>query len=108
MTEPFIPNDACVQGIPTNQNAIDLIDGWVSQLPPEVGVNAGHAVLFHDPRTVWALERLGSVAGQTVLELGPLEGGHTYMLHQGGARVLAIEANKRAYLKCLIVKELLD
>jgi hypothetical protein len=107
MTEPFIPNDACVQGVPTNQNVIDLIDGWVSRLPAQAGVKAGVAELFQDARTDWALERLGGVAGQSVLELGPLEGGHTYMLHQAGAHVLAIEANKRGYLKCLIVKELL-
>jgi len=42
-----------------------------------------------------------------VLELGPLEGGHSYMIERLGAEsILAIEANKEAYLKCLIVKEL--
>jgi len=41
-----------------------------------------------------------------VLELGPLEGGHTYMLDRAGAaRIDAIEANAIAYLKCLVVKE---
>jgi SAM-dependent methyltransferase len=44
-----------------------------------------------------------------VLELGPLEGGHSFMFERLGAReVIAIEANPRAYLKCLIIKELLD
>jgi Protein of unknown function (DUF1698) len=44
----------------------------------------------------------------TVLELGPLEGAHTYRLQQLGAgRILAIESNVEAYLKCLIVKEAL-
>jgi hypothetical protein len=43
------------------------------------------------------------------LELGPLEGGHSYMLEQAGAaRIVAVEANRDAYLKCLIVKELLE
>ncbi len=43
-----------------------------------------------------------------MIELGPLEGGHTYMMESLGAEsVLAVEANKRAYLKCLIVKEVL-
>jgi hypothetical protein len=51
---------------------------------------------------------LGGFKGQRVIELGPLEAGHTYMLESLGAEsVLAVEANKRAYLKCLIVKELL-
>lgn len=45
----------------------------------------------------------------TVLELGPLEAGHTYMLEKMGARsIVAVEANSRAYLKCLIVKELFE
>ena len=107
MPEQWVPNDSCVQGKPINQNLIDLIDGWVSELPPEVGVRAGSAALFADGRTDWAIAQLDGVKGQSVLELGPLEGGHTYMLHQAGARVTAIEANKRAYIKCLITKELL-
>lgn len=46
--------------------------------------------------------------GQRVLELDPLEGGHTYMLDRAGAAyILAIESNQRAYLKCLIAKETL-
>jgi len=45
--------------------------------------------------------------GLKVLELGPLEGGHTWQLEGFGADVLAIEGNAEAYLKCLIVKEVL-
>jgi hypothetical protein len=41
------------------------------------------------------------------LELGPLEGGHTFQLLKQGAKVTAVEANSEAFLKCLIVKELL-
>jgi hypothetical protein len=48
------------------------------------------------------------VEGQRVVELGPLEGGHTYMLDRmGAAEVVAVEANRRAFLRCLISKELL-
>ena len=44
-----------------------------------------------------------------MLELGPLEGAHTYMLDRAGAsEVVAIEGNTRAFLKCLITKELLS
>lgn len=44
--------------------------------------------------------------GKTFLELGPLEGAHSYMLERAGAAsVISIEANPEAYLKCLIVKE---
>jgi len=42
-----------------------------------------------------------------VLELGPLEGGHTYQLEALGADVTAVEGNAEAYLKCLVVKEVL-
>jgi SAM-dependent methyltransferase len=42
-----------------------------------------------------------------VLELGPLEGAHTYQLEKlGSASILAIEANAEAFLKCLITKEI--
>lgn len=107
MSSSTLPNDVTVQDAPTPQLAIDLFDGWTSKLPGELGVKAGEANLFDDPRTHWALSLLGSVEGQSILELGPLEGGHTYMLHKAGASVTAIEANKRGFLKCLIVKELL-
>jgi hypothetical protein len=107
MSSSPIPNDVTVQAAPTPQLTIDLFDGWTSKLPDELDVKAGQANLFNDPRTHWALNLLGSVEGQSVLELGPLEGGHTYMLHEAGASVTSIEANKRGFLKCLIVKELL-
>ena len=48
----------------------------------------------------------GGVTGRDVLELGPLEGGHSYLLDRLGAKsVTAIEANPRAYLKCPVAKE---
>jgi SAM-dependent methyltransferase len=54
------------------------------------------------------MSRLGGAADLDFLELGPLEGGHTWMLCQRGARsVTSVEANSRAYLRCLISKELL-
>ena len=43
-----------------------------------------------------------------MLELGPLEGAHSWLLvSQGAASVTAVEANRRAYLKCLVMKEVL-
>jgi len=102
--------DGYVQGSPSDQNALDIFKGeWSSQLP---GVwkklKAGTATLFEDGRILWAAEQLGGFKGQRIIELGPLEAGHTYMLESLGAEsILAIEANKRAYLKCLIVKEIL-
>ena len=99
-----LPDEVCLQQTPTSQAAIDLISGWISDIP---GVKAGEAKLFDDGRAKWALDHLGSVDGHSVLELGPLEAGHTSMLHNAGATITAIEANKRAFVKCLIVKEIL-
>jgi hypothetical protein len=99
---------------PSDQNALDLFAGeWSSQPPasrPEL--KAGATPLFDDPRIAWTDHRLremgleGGIAGRDVLELGPLEGAHSYLLDKLGAKsITAVEANARAYLKCLIAKE---
>ena len=77
---------------------------WSSAVP---GFQTGNASLFNDSRIQWLEAQLGSFSGQRVLELGPLEGGHTFMMERAGASVLAIEANQRAFLKCLVVKDAL-
>lgn len=92
---------------PSHQNAIDLIPGWSTMFPEELGLHAGQLFVFNDKRISWAIDRFGDVAGREVLELGPLEGGHTTMLSKAGARVDAIEANQLAYIKCLITKEIM-
>jgi hypothetical protein len=98
-----------VRDAPSPQGTIDAVSGaWASRLPLP-GVSAGEAELFSDARVEWAIEELGGVSGANCVELGPLEGGHSYMLEQAGAaQVVAVEANRDAYLKCLVVKELLD
>ena len=102
--------DQYVIRMPSDQNVLDLFDGeWSSQMPKAAGLVAkpGTARLFDDARITWAEEMLGGFADRDVLELGPLECGHTYMMHQRGARsITAIEANSRAFLKCLCIKEL--
>lgn len=103
--------DEYVTDIPSDQNALHIFEGeWSSELPgPWKKLRAGTIPLFEDPRILWAAEQLGGFRGQRVIEMGPLEAGHTYMLESMGAEsILAIEANKRAYLKCLIVKEILN
>ncbi len=100
-----------VHSAPSPQNALDIFRGeWSSSLPePLSACRAGNVPLFDDDRLKWFLKEIGGVAGKTVLELGPLEGGHTWMLEQAGAAsVTAIEANTRAFLKCLVIKELLE
>jgi uncharacterized protein DUF1698 len=101
--------DEYVRGAPSPQQAIDVFAGqWASALPI-AGLQSGPSTdLFADARLDWMFQHVGSIEGMRVLELGPLEGGHTYQLERAGAsEVVAIEANKRAYLKCLISKELL-
>ncbi len=98
---------------PSPQQTIDIFKGaWASSFPPHAQVSAGSAGLFEDPRVDWVqthLRKLGiELSTCSVLELGPLEGGHTYLLSKTGApSVTAIEANSQAYLKCLVAKELL-
>jgi len=99
-----------VDGPPSVQSTLDIFEGeWASRLPPPYdGLRAGEALLFEDERIYWALNRFGPLDGQTVLDLGPLECGHTYMALQAGAeRVVAVEGNARHFLRCLLVKDLL-
>lgn len=102
--------DQYVMRDPSDQNILDLFDGeWSSRMPAasELTTKPGTAALFEDGRITWAEQHLGSFSGSEVLELGPLECGHTYMLHERGAKsIISIEANSRAFLKCLCVKEL--
>jgi hypothetical protein len=98
-----------VHAAPSSQNAVDLFAGeWSSAFPEQAGVQAGPIPLGADDRILLLNEAFGSIDGWSVLELGPLEGMHTYMLEQMGASsVMAIEGSSRAYLRCLITKEIL-
>ena len=89
------------------QNAIDAIAGWNTSFPPHYGLKAGSLATYNDPRIYWAIECFGSLEGRHVLELGPLDGGHTSMLEAAGAQVDAIEANQLAFIRCLVTKEIL-
>lgn len=100
------------QSVPNPQTALNIFDGeWMSKLPKEWSsqYHAGPNELFEDPKVAWFIEAIGGVSGKNILELGPMEGAHTYMLEKNGAgSVTAIEANTRAFLKCLIIKEILE
>lgn len=102
--------DSYVKAAPSPQTAVDIFAGeWAARFPPPLDdLRAGLAPLFEVEHVAWGVEVLGGVTGGRVVELGPLEGGHSYVLDRLGAReVVAIEANTRAFLKCLIAKELL-
>ncbi|MBD3880417.1 class I SAM-dependent methyltransferase [Phormidium tenue FACHB-886] len=103
--------DQYVTSKPSDQNALDIFKAeWASKLPEKwARLQAGSIDLFEDTRIAWAVQQFGGVQGRRLLELGPLEAGHTYMLERAGAAsITAVEANTRAYLKCLIVKEILQ
>ena len=93
---------------PTPINALQLFSGeWACRLPPEIPdfPGAGTVGAFADDRIAWANEKLTSLNrgfnGSTVLELGPLEAAHTYMISRLGAHeIVAVENNASAYLKC--------
>lgn len=103
--------DQYIKSAPSSQNCLDIFRGeWASRFPGKFSsLQAGQTPLFEDARITWAVEQFGKIRDQNVLELGPLEGGHTYMLEQfGAASITSVEANTRAYLKCLITKEILS
>ncbi|WP_420266812.1 DUF1698 domain-containing protein [Candidatus Magnetominusculus dajiuhuensis] len=101
--------DEYINAAPSAQTAIDIFKGeWISKLPCD-GLTAGKDELFNDARIPWTEEQFGSFKGTRVLELGPFEAAHTYMMDKRGADfILAIEMNTRSFLKCLIVKEIYD
>ncbi len=95
-----------VSSFPSNQNAVDAVPGWSTSLPGEYGTVGGRLGTYHDERIFWAAACYGPLEGANVLELGPLEAGHTIQLERLGARVTGIEANRLAFLRCLIAKEI--
>lgn len=95
---------------PNPQQIVNLFEGeWMSAFPaPFEEVKAGIYPLFNDGRLKWGMDRLGGVKGKKVIELGPLEGGHSFMVERSGAdSVIAVEGNPRAFLRCMIVKEMM-
>ena len=104
----LFPNRLYSAALPADEIALSLYQGeWTSKLP---GLSCGGtADLFEgDDRPRWMAQAAGGIRGKHVLELGPLEGGHSFQLEQLGARVTAIEGNALAFQRCLIVKNLYD
>lgn len=103
--------DQYVANAPSEQASLDLFaDQWSSAMPSTHShLTAGKAKLFEDSRITWMIDQLGGLGGYQILELGPLEGGHSYMLEHADAEcILALEANTRAFLKCLIIKNIFE
>ena len=103
--------DKFIRGKPSNQNAADCFEGqWYSKFPEEYGVSAGDCELFGDARLEWAFSHLNPASDWEVLELGPLEGGHSHWLEKrtNVRAITAIEANRLCWLRCLVAKEIVD
>ena len=91
---------------PLESNPFGLFEACWSTKIPNVDYT-GSFEGFDDERIKWLLHELGSIEGQQLLELGPLEAGHTFMLEKAGAELLSIEGNYGAFLRCLTVKNFL-
>jgi hypothetical protein len=103
--------DEYSKSVPSAQSTIDIFKGeWSSKLPNIEGqvITSGFADLFQDSRITLMNENF-SLNGKKILELGPLEGAHTHMMAgYGASSITGVESNSRAYLKCLVVKELYE
>ncbi len=100
--------DVFESGAPSKQALVDVFKGqWKTAFPDSFGVEAGTQPYFDDTRVQWTADRIGGLAGKRALELGPFEAYNTVHLCEAGAeRVVAVEANRINFLKCLIVKEM--
>lgn len=105
--QPLVqPSSIYIRELPSHQLAVDLFKvTWTSRIPGDL--LSGQSELFIDHRPRWAAQVLGGFDKKRVLELGPLEGAHSCLLEQLGADVTAIEGNKLAFQRCLIVKNIL-
>ena len=98
--------DVYVSSAPGREAAFRIFDGLWSCVVPGYGL--GTVPQFDDDSIRWLEGQCGGFKGKRILELGSLEGGHTYMLSQAGAAAItSIEANTNAFLKCLIVQNAL-
>jgi len=59
-----------------------------------------------DARIAMFKRAAGPLEGKRVLELGPLEGGHSLQLARAGASVVGIEGHESNYQRCRYIKEL--
>ena len=98
--------DVYVSSPPSREAAFRIFDGlWSCNVP---GYGLGRVPQFDDESIRWCERQCGGFKGKRILELGSLEGAHTYMLSQAGAAAItSIESNTTAFLKCLIVQNAL-
>lgn len=94
------------KGQPTREIMFSLMEGWTTRYEVDGKRVGGSVEMLSDLRLLWHLDVVGGATNKRVLELGPLEGAHTKMMIDYGAReVVAIEGFAACWLRCLIVKE---
>ena len=91
----------------TREAMFKTMGGWTTQFDIDGVPVGGHIdILTKDPRLIYHLTVVGGAKDKRILELGPLEGAHTKMMVEAGAKeVIAVEGNPDCFLRCLIVKE---
>ena len=90
----------------TLQKAFKQYGPWVTRFTIE-GVHYGGSYdAANDSRLALFLRKV-SIEGKRVLELGPLEGGHTLALARAGAgEIVAVEGRPDNLRRCLLIKDL--
>ena len=88
------------------QEKFDRLGPWTTRFWVD-GVPCGGSAYdpTDDARMAMFERESGPLAGKRVLELGPLEGGHTIQLARKGASVVGIEGHEANYRRCLFVQE---
>jgi SAM-dependent methyltransferase len=77
---------------------------WVTRFEIDGQAFGGEYDASADTRLSLFKQAAGPLSGKRILELGPLEGGHTLELARTGARVVAIEGRESNYNRCLFIK----
>jgi phospholipid N-methyltransferase len=88
------------------ESMFSIIGGWTTQFEIHGKLVGGTAMWQTSPYLPWQLLTVGGFKDKRILELGPLEGAHTKVMIENGAKeVIAVEGLSDCFLKCLIVKE---
>ena len=91
------------------ESMFGIMKGWTTQFEINGKLTGGTAMWQTSPYLSWLMEAVGGVCYKRILELGPLEGAHTKMMIEQGAReIIAVEGLSDCLLKCLIVKEVFE
>lgn len=84
----------------------DIYKNWHCNFPVnELSIDSSEGKILAVERRIQELAKRFNIKDKRILELGCLEGEHSLLLQQLGAReVIAIEGRKDSFLKCLLVK----